>query len=222
MCGRFTLFAPAERIIRRFGLTTFPEAYVKRYNIAPSQPVLAVIHDGKENRAGFLRWGLIPSWANDEKIGYKLINARAETLGEKRSFQEAAQKRRCLIIADGFYEWKREGNRKQPVRVQLKTGELFAMAGLWERWQSPNGEVLYTCAIVTTEANDLLRPFHPRMPVILPAKFEARWLDRSARDLSDLQPLLKPYMAEEMLVYPVSDRVNSAAYDGPDLIEPVE
>ncbi len=222
MCGRFTLFAPAERIIRRFGLTTFPETYVKRYNIAPSQLVLAVIHDGKGNRAGFLRWGLIPAWANDEKIGYKLINARAETLGEKRSFQEAAQKRRCLIIADGFYEWKREGGRKQPVRVQLKSGELFAMAGLWERWQSPNGEVLSTCAIVTTEANELLRPIHPRMPVILSAEHETQWLDRNVRDLACLQSFLKPYPADELMVFPVSERVNAAVNDAPDLIEPVE
>ncbi len=222
MCGRFTLFAPADEIARRFQVANrFPDSYYPRYNIAPTQPVLAVISDGKQNRIGYLRWGLIPPWAKDEKIGNKLINARAETLTEKPSFREAVRRRRCLIVADGFYEWAQTVHGKQPMRVQLKDGRLFAMAGLWERWRAPDGNWVNTCTIVTTEANERLKAIHPRMPVILAEEDEATWLDPSLEDAVFWQPLLKSYPADEMVAYPVSNKVNRASYDAPELIEPL-
>lgn len=223
MCGRFTLFAPPEEIVRRFKVSNrFPDAYVPRYNIAPTQPVLAVINDGKANRIGYLRWGLIPAWAKDEKIGNRLINARAETLTEKPSFREAVRKRRCLIVADGFYEWAHADGGKRPMRIQMKDGRLFAMAGLWERWRSPAGEWVYTCTIVTTEANERLKAIHPRMPVILAEEDERTWLDPSLGDEEYWRSLLKPYPADDMVVYPVSTKVNQVSFDAPDLIRPLD
>jgi len=221
LCGRFTLFASADEIVRRFRVRNpVPDDYVPRYNIAPTQPVLAVINDGKENRIGYLRWGLIPSWAKDAKMGSKLINARAETLTEKPSFRDAVRHRRCLIVADGFYEWAHTEHGKQPMRIQRKDGGLFAMAGLWERWRSPDGRWVYTCAIVTTEANERLRAIHPRMPVILAEEDEATWLDPSFVDAAHWQPLLKPFPADALVAYPVSPKVNQASYDAPELIRP--
>ena len=223
MCGRFTLFASPDEIIRRFKIENqFPGSYLPRYNIAPTQPVLAVISDGKSNRIGYLRWGLIPSWAKDEKIGNKLINARAETLTEKPSFRESVRKRRCLIVADGFYEWAHTKGGKQPMRIQLKDGGLFAMAGLWDRWRSPSGEWVYTCTIVTTEANERLREIHPRMPVILAEEDEPIWLDPRLEDGVHWLPLLRPYPSERMIAYPVSSKVNQASCDAPELVQPLD
>lgn len=222
LCGRFTLIATPEEIAERFHVDlSFFDQYEKSYNIAPSQKVFAIINDGKKNRAGLLRWGLIPPWAKDEKIGFKMINARSETLAEKPSFRHAFKKQRCLIIADSFYEWKKVGDTKQPMRISLKDGRLFAMAGLWERWQAPTDEMIYTCTIVTTKANPLIEHIHERMPVILEKEDEQLWLDRNNQDVHLLQSLLKPYSENEMETYPVSHLVNSAKNNSPECIQPL-
>jgi putative SOS response-associated peptidase YedK len=219
MCGRFTLTVDEDTILIRFNsIKVIDIEHKKRYNIAPTQSVLAIVNDGEQNRLGRLRWGLIPSWAKDMKIGYKMINARAETLAEKPAFKHAFRRQRCIIPADGFYEWKQSGKEKQPFRIKLKSDEVFGFAGLWDRWQSPDGTVIHTCTIVTTQANDLLADLHHRMPVILRKEDEKLWLDRKVEDPHVLQDLLQPYPADEMEVYPVSSQVNSAKYDDPSLI----
>lgn len=229
MCGRYTLTQPLPFVEEHFRLERLDseilERYRPRYNIAPGQDVLAIVSapespaQSPTRRARWFRWGLVPHWAKDERIGYKLINARSETVAEKPAFRDAFRRRRCLIPADGFYEWKKAGTRKQPYRFQ--TGSLFAFAGLWERWQ-PSGEerVVYSCTILTTEANPRVAPIHHRMPVILHPSDYDRWLDpRSPREL--LEALLIPYPEEEMEVYPVSDEVNRPVNDGPHLIRPL-
>ena len=165
-----------------------------------------------------MRWGLIPSWAKDMSIGNRAINARAETLAEKPMFRTALRRRRCLILADGFYEWVRAGKARQPMRILLTTGEPFAFAGLWETWTNPAGETIHSCTIVTTAPNDLTRPIHDRMPVILLPENESVWLNHSIEDASELNGLLTPYPASEMEAYPVSPMVNSPANDIPDII----
>ncbi|MEW6300339.1 MAG: SOS response-associated peptidase [Thermodesulfobacteriota bacterium] len=219
MCGRFTLTTDLERLEERFGFRAAALAYAPRYNIAPSQPVLAVIA-AEERRAGFLRWGLIPSWAKDASMGDRLINARAETVAEKPSFRRALQKRRCLVLADGFYEWKKEGKRKTPMYITLKGREPFGFAGLWETWRAPSGENIHSCTIITTAPNRLLETIHNRMPVILPREQETLWLDRTVEDPAVLTAVLAPYPAEEMEAYAVSPVVNSPANDSPACIAP--
>ena len=220
MCGRYTLFANYGDIIERFHIEAgiAEEEYERSYNIAPSQSVLSVINDGSINRLGYLKWGLVPSWAKEEKVGYKLINARAESLADKPSFRHAYRNRRCLIVADSFYEWKRSGDSKVPLRIKLKTNRLFAMAGLWEPWLSPEGRKLYTCSIITTEANKFMSPIHDRMPVILPREKESKWLNPALHDTSVLSQLLKPFDEELMEAYEVSAAVNSPKNNYADLI----
>ncbi|MBD3109758.1 SOS response-associated peptidase [Bacillus sp. AGMB 02131] len=221
MCGRYTLFTKYEDIINRFhieaGITE--DEYIQSYNIAPSQRVLSVINDGSVNRLGYLKWGLVPAWAKDEKIGYKLINARAESLTDKPSFRKAYQNRRCLIISDSFYEWKRNGDIKIPMRIKLKSDDLFAMAGLWEAWTSPQGTKLYTCTIITTGANGIVAPIHDRMPVILPKELESEWLNPAVHNAAELDRLLKPYDEQLMEAYEVSAAVNSPKQNNPDLLK---
>ncbi|MBS4174548.1 SOS response-associated peptidase [Bacillus sp. FJAT-49736] len=216
MCGRFNLYSSMELLLERFDLKNaeWIEWY-PRFNIAPSQDVLAVVQGENGNKGGFLKWGLVPSWASDPKIGYKMINARAETLTEKPSFKHLLSRRRCLIIADGFYEWKREGDGKQPYHIRLKNGEPFSFAGLWDRWEK-NGEKLQTCTIITTEANKLMKPIHDRMPVILTKETENRWLDRTIGN--SITDVLKPYDYQYMEAYPVSSLVNSPKNEGEELI----
>lgn len=221
MCGRFTLTAELGRLEARFGFQADDLQYVPSYNIAPSQPVLAVIRDGA-NRAGYLRWGLVPSWAKEPAIGNRLINARAETAADKPSFRQAIRRRRCLILADGFYEWRRIGKTKQPMYVRRHGHQPFAFAGLWEVWRDAAGTALYTCTILTTTANPLLQPIHERMPVILNPAAEAMWLDRSITAPDSLLPILQPYGAEEMEVYAVSTRVNSPSNNTPACMTPVD
>jgi len=221
MCGRFTLTTDLDRLEERFAFRAAHLSYTPRYNIAPSQPVLTLI-DAQEHRAGFLRWGLIPSWAKDPGIGDRMINARAETVAEKPSFRRALQKRRCLVLADGFYEWRKEGKKKTPLLITLKSREPFAFAGLWETWKSPTGEAIHSCTIITTTPNTLLESIHNRMPVILPREVEARWLDRTVEDPQAWLQLLTPYPAEAMAAYPVSQLVNSPRNDTPACIEPLE
>ncbi|MCI1857055.1 MAG: SOS response-associated peptidase [Sporolactobacillus sp.] len=227
MCGRYTMMMPFTKIIRRFQAQKHPDAadYVPSYNVSPGRPILCVINDGKINRMGFLHWGLIPPWARDEKIGYRLINARKESLMEKPSFRHAFLNRRCLIVADGFYEWKHTGDgkkTKQPLRFCLKSGEPFALAGLWEAWISPkDGKKRYTCTIITTDANELMAPVHDRMPVILNREDEAKWLNPANHDANALLTLLKPYPSAQMTAYAVSPAVNSVKNDSPSLIKPL-
>jgi putative SOS response-associated peptidase YedK len=223
MCGRFTLTKSLAEIEEHFAVehTSIEGVNRVRYNIAPGQNILTVIHDGKKNRLGPLRWGLVPSWARDKKIGSKLINARAETIQEKASFKSAFTKRRCLIISDGFYEWKKENGSKQPYRIHLQHERLFAFAGLWEKWRSPQGENLFTCTIITTEPNSVMKQIHNRMPVILRREAEQSWINPATRNPGFLQQLLKPYPAEQMDMYAVSTGVNNPRYDEPELIQPI-
>ena len=220
MCGRFTLTTNLGAIAARFGVVRFLEEVGPRYNIAPTQTVIVVSDDGTRHLTQ-MRWGLIPSWAKDPAIGNRMINARAETVATKPAFRVALRMRRCLIPADGFYEWQQQGRRKQPVYIALKTREPFGFAGLWEAWTAPDGEEIKSCTIITTEANDLLKPIHDRMPVILSKEAEQVWLDPTVQDPARLLPLLAPYAAKSMELYVVGRWVNSPEHDGPDCIKPV-
>ena len=221
MCGRFTLTADQDSFEDRFSLTRFDLGWVPSFNIAPTQEVLTVTNDGSENRPELMRWGLVPSWAKDPKIGNRMINARSETLAEKPSFRTAFKRRRCLIPADGFYEWKREGKAKKPMLITANPGGLFAFAGLWETWKQPDDSWLLTCAIITTSANEFMKSIHDRMPVILPRESEASWLDPEEQDTAMLSELLLPYDSDRMEAYEGSKLVNSPRNNFPEVIEPV-
>lgn len=221
MCGRFTLTAGPDQLSETFPWLTFDTSTQPRYNIAPSQPVAVVPNDGK-NRLDFFVWGLIPSWAKDPRMGNRLINARAETVDQKPSFRAAFRRRRCLVLADGFYEWKQEpgAKAKTPIFIQLKSKKPFAFAGLWERWQSPDGSTILSCTIVTTQPNAFLRDIHNRMPVILSKETYPLWLDPGEPDRARIKALLRPYPASEMTAHAVSRLVNNPANDLPDCIVP--
>tara|TARA_B100000749_G_scaffold280060_1_gene274574 strand:+ start:534 stop:1211 length:678 start_codon:yes stop_codon:yes gene_type:complete len=221
MCGRFTLTSDQDSFGDRFSFTGFDLGWVPSFNIAPTQEVLTVTNDGSENHPELMRWGLVPSWAKDPKIGNRMINARSETLTEKPSFRTAFKRRRCLIPADGFYEWKREGKAKKPMLITANPGGLFAFAGLWETWKQPDGSWLLTCAIITTSANEFMTSIHDRMPVILPRESEALWLDPEEQDTAMLSELLLPYDSGRMEAYEVSTLVNSPRNNFPEVIEPV-
>lgn len=216
MCGRFSLSKSAIALAETFQLETLPE-WTPRYNIAPTQTVMAIAADTTHIRKMRLfRWGLVPSWAKDLAIGTRLINARAETVAEKPSFRAAFKQRRCLIPADGFYEWQRlDRQTKQPYYFQLADKQPFAFAGLWEHWQG-NGAVVETCTILTTQANELLQPIHDRMPVILAPKDYDRWLEPTVTP--EHQALLRPYDADLMQGYRVSHLVNRATNESPDCV----
>ena len=222
MCGRFTLTVDAESIQMHFPWLKMPENITPRYNIAPSQPVAVVPNTG-DNKLDFFIWGLIPSWAKDPKIGNRLINARGESLAEKPSFRSAYKRRRCLILADGFYEWVKQPvqNVKSPYYIQLESKEPFTFAGLWETWYSSDGSKLKTATIITTEPNELVSRIHGRMPVILPKESYELWLDPGEKPREDLDHLLRPYPSEEMIQFPVSRIVNSPVNDSPECIEPL-
>jgi len=220
MCGRFTLLTPSETLAEQFELPDMP-ALPPHYNIAPSQSVAAVrqLPDDGGRELVWLRWGLVPFWAKELDIGARMINARSETVAQKPAFRAAFRQRRCLVLADGFYEWQKQAGSKQPFFIRLADGRPFAFAGLWEHWDGPEGAV-ESCTILTTEPNDLIRPLHNRMPIILPPTDYALWLDRSVQEPRQLQPLLRPYPAQDMMAYPVSLWVNSPQNDGPRCIEP--
>ena len=219
MCGRFSLSASGNTLIDFFDLDSIPSDYHERYNIAPKQPVV-VLADRTVRKLDWFRWGLIPSWAKDESIGYKMINARSETLEQKPSFRSAFRRRRCLIIADGFYEWQKVDDKKIPIYLHMKSGEPFAFAGLWEAWTNPDGEILRSCAIVTCEPNKLMAQYHHRMPVILRKENYDEWLDVENFDPDRLKSLLVPYPDDEMEAFEVSKKVNNPMHDEPDLIKP--
>jgi putative SOS response-associated peptidase YedK len=221
MCGRFTLTVNPDQLQQQFGLAERPPAELTpRYNIAPSQAV-AVVANNADRKLELFQWGLVPSWAKDPKIGNKMINARAETLAEKPSFRNALKRRRCLVVADGFYEWKKEGKGKTPIYLQMKDGRPFAFAGLWEIWQPPDGSLLKTCTIVTTAANALVHDIHDRMPAILAPEDYDRWLEPGEVSPPEVLSLLGPYDPAEMRAVRVSTRVNSPGNDTPELILPV-
>ena len=219
MCGRFSLIAGIGELQDRFDFDGEALEYAPRFNIAPTQEVLTVV-GGESRRGGYMRWGLIPPWTKDLSTGRPMINARAETVAERPAFRNSLRRRRCLVLADGFYEWQRVGRAKRPMRVVMRSGEPFAFAGLWERWRNPDGQAIPSCTIITTEANDLLSPIHDRMPVILPRENEDFWLDGNVKDPAVLSDVLRPHPADKMEAYEVSSLVNSYTNDGPEVIEP--
>ena len=222
MCGRFTLGATAATLAAQFDLANVP-TWTPRYNIAPTQEVLVVLQSSPQaNREARLhRWGLIPPWAKDPSIGNRMINARAETVATKPAFRRAFKERRCLLLADGLYEWQRQERRKQPFYIRLRDGRPFAFAGLWEHWEGSEGMAIQSCTILTTTSNEVVGRIHDRMPVILSPTDYDRWLDPSIQEPAVLQTLLRPYPADEMTTYPVSTLVNSPANDNPGCTEPL-
>jgi putative SOS response-associated peptidase YedK len=218
MCGRFVLTANADQLALAFALENVPTQMQPRYNIAPTQPV-AVITNAQPKALTFQRWGLIPPWAKDMSIGSQLFNARAETAAEKPSFKHALKRRRCLVPANGFYEWPTKG--KNPMYIHTADDGPFAFAGLWEVWRGPEGEEIHSCTILTTEPNDFMKAYHHRMAVILPPEAYAAWLTPGEISHAEALDLLRPLPAAQMRAYEVSKAVNNAAYDGPDCIAPV-
>jgi putative SOS response-associated peptidase YedK len=222
MCGRFTLTVDAHQIREAFPWITVPDQIQPRYNVAPSQPVAVIPNDGK-NRLDYFVWGLVPFWAKDPTIGSRMINARGETVDQKPSFKAAFRHRRCLILADGFYEWKKAPDQgvKIPMYIKMKDDRPFALAGLWETWHAPDGSDLFTCTIITTEPNDLLKDVHNRMPVILPEEAYPLWLGTGPAEPAELKSLLIPFSPHQMKVYPVSRTVNNPANDTPACVTPL-
>jgi len=223
MCGRFTLTSSQEQIAEVLPGLVFDTPIEPRYNIAPTQTVPAVLNDGQMQVVG-LHWGLIPFWATDPAIGNRMINARAESLAEKPSFRKPLKSQRCIILADGFYEWQKVAGQKnkRPMYVHLRDHKPFGFAGLWDRWKNPQGDTIVSCTIVTTEPNDLLTAVHDRMPVILQSQHIAEWLETGDQSKDIALQCLVPYPSEQMTVYQVSTRVNRPANDDPDCITPVE
>ena len=223
MCGRYTLTTSAAELAKHFWLEREPRLGA-RYNIAPSQPVCTVMEDrdqGGPPQCRLMHWGLVPHWAKDTAIANRLINARSETAAAKPAFRAAMRYRRCLIPANGFYEWQRTGTRKQPHLIAMADRSLFAMAGLWEHWQSENGDELESCVVLTTEPNELMAPIHNRMPVILARDDYRAWLDPTQTDASQVLPLLRPAPAETMAAIKVGTVVNNPRNDTPACAEPV-
>jgi putative SOS response-associated peptidase YedK len=226
MCGRFTLRTPERDVAEAFDLA--PQSLERagpwraRFNIAPSQEVAAVRHDAADRarELAWLHWGLVPAWADDPAVGYRMINARSETAATRPAFREAFRRRRCLVVGDGFYEWKRGAKPKQPYYIRLEQDRPFAFAGLWERWHKGDAAI-ESCTILTTRANELIAPLHDRMPVILDPKHYDAWLDPQVDDPARLKLLLGPYPAERMTAFPVSMLVNSPRHDTAECIEPV-
>ncbi len=230
MCGRFTLTVDPAELQDTFGDFIFPNQFAPRFNIAPTQPILAIPNDAtpalaggaRENTADFFLWGLIPSWAKDPSIANKLINARGETLGEKPSFRGGFKYKRCLVLADGFYEWKVQAGVKTkiPHFIFMQDRKPFAFAGLWDEWHSLDGGTLRTCTIITTEPNELMSTLHNRMPVILDKKDYAEWLDPAPRTPDSLQHLIYSFPADKMSAYPVSTLVNAPGNDRAECVIP--
>lgn len=225
MCGRFSISLNKDEVFQylkdEYAIDELKDGIiVPRYNIAPSQMVLTVIHDGQKYRAGTIKWGLVPSFAKDEVSSFGMINAKAETLREKPAFRTALKSKRCVILADGFYEWQKLNSTKQPMRIQIKDQKLFSMAGLWSTFVRPDGSKLYTCAIITCEANELMKNIHDRMPVILDKAAEKIWLNPKEDNPDVLTNLLLPFDSAQMHYYPISNLVNNASNESKDIIKP--
>jgi len=219
MCGRFTLKTTPQRLRERFALAAAPDDVAPRYNIAPTQPVL-VIPNRTRRLLRPARWGLVPHWAADLSAGARMINARAETVATRPAFRTALERRRCLIPADGFYEWKREGRQRTPFYIRSRDDEPLAFAGLWDVWRPADGEPIASCTIVTTEANEVVGELHDRMPVILPPEAYDAWLQPTPQHADVLMPWLAPCPPEWLEAYPVSSLVNSPANEDPACIAP--
>jgi len=213
MCGRFELHSAFEIIARLFGLSGGLITLPPSYNIAPGADIAIIVNEAGKNKPALCRWGFVPSWGKDLKEGYKMINARAETVAEKPSFCQAFSRSRCLVVADGFYEWKNVGGKKVPYYIHRMDGEPFGMAGICNQWVSPEGEQVCTSAIITTGANELVAPLHDRMPVILPRESSGLWLDPAVHEKETLLPVLKPCPSDELEIYEVSSAVNSPKND---------
>lgn len=220
MCGRYTLLHELDALFDYYQSVPADLSYQISFNIAPSQSVIAVVNDGNQNRIGQLKWGLVPAWADDPKIGYKMINARAETIDQKSAFKSLLSRRRCVIPADSFFEWRKTPERKIPMRIRLKNESLFSFAGLWDRWEK-DGKAIQSCTIITTQPNTLMENIHNRMPVILTKGAEKEWLNPAIKDPVQLKNLLIPYQSEDMEAYEVSSIVNSPKNNQPEVIEPV-
>jgi putative SOS response-associated peptidase YedK len=225
MCGRYTLSAPGQEVALLFGFSEVPDL-PPRYNLAPTQEaaVVRVLAPGEPRRLDRLRWGLIPYWAKEAAIGNRLINARAETAAEKPAYKWSFKKKRCLVPADGFYEWRKEGKAKQPYWIHRKDGKPFAFAGLWSTWKDPerpDSEPVETFTILTTDPNPVVAPLHDRMPLVLPREHYDLWLDPAVQTPERLTPLLAPPPGEDWQAFPVSRGVNSPHHDEPDCIEPL-
>ena len=218
MCGRYSLATDMERLEERFAFRGEGLPRQARFNIAPTQEILTVTNDGSQNHGWSMRWGLIPFWAKDHFIGTRMINARAETVEARPGFRRAFESSRCLVLADGFYEWMKVGKSKVPMRIILRSGEPFAFAGLWETWRSPSNAVVHSCCIITTTPNAVMEPVHGRMPVILQREAEDLWLAPGQVQANALKALLVPYPAASMEAYEVSALVNSPNNDTPDVI----
>jgi putative SOS response-associated peptidase YedK len=217
MCGRFVRISSIPEIAKRFNVKKpFLPEISPSYNIAPNQEVI-IINNTEGRQLLPCRWGFLPSWAKDISAG--IINARAETVAEKPAFRYALKKHRCLVVADGFYEWESKRDGKYPVYIKLKSDDTFGFAGMTNFWESPDGSIIFACTIITTESNDLIKPIHHRMPVIMPRENEDQWLDPSLEDKNALLSLLKPYLPEDMELYPVSPKMNSPVYDSPENIQ---
>jgi len=221
MCARYVIYSKGTRILKAFRAVGPASGLRPSYNVAPTQSVPIVIRPDEANRLVMARWGLIPRWAKDMKIGNKMINARAETLHEKPSFRNLLKTHRCLVVADGFYEWKHEGGRKLPLFITLKDRHPFGMAGLYSEWKDPEGRMVTTCTIATTAANRLLGEVHKRMPVILAPGDEEEWLRPEALSPKELMGILRAYPEDEMDMYPVSPEVNRPSNDSPENIKRV-
>lgn len=223
MCGRFTLIADPNQLREIFPWVNIPFQLKPRYNIAPSQPAAVIPNDGTNNLDFFI-FGLIPSWTKDTNKIYKMINARAETIDQKPSFRNAFKRRRCLIPVSGFFEWQKQekASRKQPYYIRMKNNKPFAIAGIWEEWNAPDGSIVKSFAIITTQPNKLLRDIHNRMPVILPPDKWEQWMDTAEISPQVLKPLLKPYPSDQMLTYSVSTSVNRPENDHPECIQPIK
>jgi putative SOS response-associated peptidase YedK len=224
MCGRYRLSRRKQIIEEHFLADWDDSEWHPRYNIAPTQPVPIIRQNPKEpvREISFVRWGLIPSWAKDATGAARMINARSETAATLPAFRDAMKSRRCLIPADGFYEWQKSGKTKQPYCFEVGDGSLFAFAGLWDRWKDPTGQLIKSCSILTTTPNALTSPVHDRMPVILDPDAYDLWLDPGLTDARVVSDMLKPYDARSMRSYPVSSRINSVVNDDAESAAPVE
>jgi len=222
MCGRFALDANVKTVKAQFHIDEMMDIE-PRFNIAPTEEVLTLFHAGENHlKPVMLYWGLIPFWAKDKTIGQRLINARAETVSQKPAYRAAFKKRRCLVIMSGFFEWRREGERKQPFYFFQKEEQLLAVAAIWEHWQDNNsGESIHSCCLITTNANELMKPIHNRMPVILDEQTQSLWLDKEP-DRRQLQSILRPYPHQDLACYPVTPKMNNARFKDKQAIEPIK
>lgn len=223
MCGRYLYFGPFDNLKENVRIDVIDKEPTDNYNVAPTQDVPAILRDANQNHLKHLHWGLIPFWAKDPAIGSRMINARAETLAEKPSFKNVFKKRRCLILANGYYEWTAEKSGKQPYFITTTGGNLFAFAGLWEAWKNKDDETtIQSCTIITTEASPQIAHLHHRMPVILTAEYYRNWLEPGLHDINELQDILRVGKVLEFAYHPVSRDVNSTRNNGPKLIQAIE